>query len=104
MQQEKEPWRRTCGHARMTRAAATEGMLACAGSIWPRCLLLLTVGATGLALCACASAPLTSTWTAPDVWSLNPKGKIIAVVFISRDESTRRDRENVLAKDLSARN
>jgi hypothetical protein len=65
---------------------------------------LLTVGAAGLALCACASAPFPSTWTAPEVRSLDPKGKTIAVVFISRDESTRRDGENALAEDLSARN
>ena len=67
-----------------------------------RHLLLLTVGAVGLALCACASAPVTSTWTAPGVRTLNPKDKTIAVVFISRDENTRRDGENALAEELSA--
>lgn len=66
--------------------------------------LLLTVGAAGLALGACASAPLPSTWTAPEVRSLSPEGKTIAVVFISRDESTRRDGENALAEDLIAGN
>jgi hypothetical protein len=69
-----------------------------------RHLLLLTVGAAGLALCACASAPVTSTWTAPGVRTLNPKDKTIAVVFLSRDASTRRDGEHALAEDLSARN
>ena len=66
--------------------------------------LLLTVGAIGFAVCACASSPLISTWTAPEVWSLNAKGKTIAVVFISLDERKRRDGENVLAEDLTARN
>ena len=69
-----------------------------------RHFLLLTVGTAGLALCACTSTPLTSTWTAPEVRSLNPTGKTIAVVFISRDERTRRVGETALAKDLSVRN
>ena len=69
-----------------------------------RHLLLLTVGAAALALCACASQPLSYTWKAPGVRSLNPKDKTIAVVLISRDESTRRDGENALAEELSARN
>jgi hypothetical protein len=69
-----------------------------------RHFLFLTVGAAGFTLCACAGAPLTSAWTAPEVRSLNPTGKTIAVVFISRDASTRRDAENALAEELSARN
>lgn len=68
-----------------------------------RQFLLLTVGAAGLALCACASTPFTSTWEAPGVRTLNPKDKTMAVVFISRDESTRRDGEDALAEDLRAR-
>ncbi len=64
-----------------------------------RRLLLLAVGATVLALCACASTPFISTWTAPDAQSLNPAGRTIAVVFVSRDESQRReDGEATLAR------
>ena len=55
-------------------------------------------------LTGCAGQTLTSTWTAPEVWSLNPRGKTIAVALVSPNESTRRDGENALAEDLSARN
>ncbi len=68
-----------------------------------RHFLLLTIGAAVFALCACASTPFTSTWTAPDVQSLDPVGKTIAVVFVSRDESMRRAGEDALAAELTAR-
>jgi hypothetical protein len=67
-----------------------------------RHFLLLTACAAVIALCSCASTPFTSTWTAPDVRSLNPAGKTIAVVFISRDEKARRAGEDALAEDLTA--
>jgi hypothetical protein len=62
---------------------------------------MLTIGAAVLALCACASTPFISTWTARDVQSLNPAGKTIAVVYMSRDESLRSASEDVLAGDLT---
>jgi hypothetical protein len=64
---------------------------------------LLAVGAAVLALAGCASKPFTSTWTAPDVRSLNPAGKTIAVVFVSREESEWHAVEDALAADLTAR-
>ena len=60
------------------------------GIAMSRHFLLLTACAAVLALCSCASTPLTSTWAAPDVRSLDAAGKTIAVVFISRDEKARR--------------
>lgn len=68
-----------------------------------RHFLLLTIAAAVLALCACASTTFTSTWKAPDVRSLNPVGKTIAVVLVSRDENERRAGEDALAADLTAR-
>lgn len=57
-----------------------------------------------LLLVACATTTtLTSTWRAPDAQAINLTGKSIAVVFITADESQRRNGENALAWDLFER-
>ena len=53
---------------------------------------------------ACAgTTTFTSTWKAPAVQEVNPLGKTVAAVFLSRDESQRRAAEDDLAADLTAR-
>ena len=57
-----------------------------------------------LILGACAATTtFTSTWKAPEVQTVNPVGKTVAAMFISRDDSQRRAAEDGLAADLSAR-
>jgi hypothetical protein len=56
-----------------------------------------------LCLEACATTTFTSTWKAPDVAAINPAGKTVAAVFVSREESRRRAAEDTLAADLTAR-
>jgi hypothetical protein len=63
-----------------------------------RVLLLLSLS---LILTACSTTTFTSTWKAPDARALDPKGHQVAAVFISNDESSRREAEDVLAKKLN---
>jgi hypothetical protein len=56
-----------------------------------------------LLLGGCATTTFTSTWKAPDAKPVNPTGKTIAAIFVSRDESRRRAGEDALAADLRAR-
>ena|SRR5215469_1231154 len=65
-------------------------------------LRTLTLAAL-VCLAACATTTFTSTWKAPDVQAVNPAGKTVAAVFISKDESKRRAGEDALAGALSAR-
>jgi hypothetical protein len=59
------------------------------------------LGATLICVGAC-STTFTSTWKAADAQTIDPKGKIIAAVFVSGDEHTRSAAEDALAKDLCA--
>jgi hypothetical protein len=52
---------------------------------------------------ACATTTFTSKWKAPDVQAVNPAGKTVGAVFMSKDESKRRAGEDALAAALSAR-
>jgi len=61
--------------------------------------ILITALMSGV-LAACAS-PYTSTWSAPDVQPLQPQGKKVAAVVIAKDESTRRNGEVALARELT---
>ena len=61
------------------------------------------MGATVLALSACASTTFTSTWKAPDAVGISPVGKTIAAVFVTRDEGKRRAAEDAMARDLTER-
>ncbi len=63
----------------------------------------LVLGAAILALGACSSTTFTSTWKAPDVPALNPVGKTVAAVFVTRDEGKRRAAEDAMARDLTER-
>jgi hypothetical protein len=65
-------------------------------------LRTLTIAAL-FCLAACATTTFTSTWKAPDVQAVNPAGKTVAAVFISKDESKRRAGEDALAAALSTR-
>jgi hypothetical protein len=56
-----------------------------------------------LLLAGCATTTFTSTWKAPDAKPVNPSGKTIAAVFVSREESRRRAGEDALAADLRQR-
>ena len=61
------------------------------------------LGAVVLALSACSSTTFTSTWKAPDATGINPVGKTIAAVFVTRDEGKRRAAEDLLARDMTER-
>jgi hypothetical protein len=61
-----------------------------------------TLAALVLLVSACATTTFTSTWKAPGVGPINPAGKTVAAVFVSRDESRRRPAEDQLAADLTA--
>jgi hypothetical protein len=56
-----------------------------------------------LGLSACGTTTFTSTWKAPGTTAINPVGKTVAAVFVSRDESKRRAGEDALAADLTKR-
>jgi hypothetical protein len=63
----------------------------------------MVLGAVWLALSACSSTTFTSTWKAPDATGINPVGKTIAAVFVSRDEGKRRAAEDLMARDMTER-
>lgn len=51
-------------------------------------------------LAACASSPYTSTWSAPGVQPMQVSGAKVAAIVIAKDESTRRNGEVTLAREL----
>jgi hypothetical protein len=59
--------------------------------------------AAGVLLSACQTTTFTSTWKAPGTAPIDPIGKKVAAVFVSRDESQRRAGEDALAADLTQR-
>jgi len=61
------------------------------------------LGAAVLVLGACASTTFTSTWKAPGATGINPVGKTVAAVFMTRDEGRRRAAEDAMARDLTER-
>jgi hypothetical protein len=63
----------------------------------------LVLGAAVLALGACSSTTFTSTWKAPGATTINPAGKTVAAVFVTRDEGKRRAGEDAMARDLTER-
>lgn len=63
----------------------------------------LVLAAAVLALGACSSTTFTSTWKSPDVTTVNPVGKTVAAVFVTRDEGKRRAAEDAMARDLTER-
>jgi hypothetical protein len=65
---------------------------------------ITTVAAAALlGLMACATTTFTSTWKEPGATGINPVGKTIAAVFVSKDLSQRRAGEDALAADLTKR-
>ena len=62
----------------------------------------MTVAAAALYVTACGTTTFTSTWKAPGTAPIDPVGKTVAAVFVSRDESKRRPAEDQLAADLTA--
>jgi len=63
----------------------------------------MTMGLAVLCLAGCATTTFTSTWHAPGTAPLNPIGKTVAAVFVTRDEGKRRAGEDTLAADLTRR-
>jgi hypothetical protein len=78
-------------------AAPREGL-----NTMPQTLRRITIAAVVL-LAACGTTTFTSTWKAPGTAQINPIGKKVAAVFVSRDESKRRAGEDALAADLTQR-
>ena len=66
-------------------------------------LRALTAAAAALCITACGTTTFTSTWKDPTTPTLNPIGKTVAAVFVTRDEAKRRAGEDALAADLTAR-
>ena len=64
-------------------------------------LTALAVALTLLA--ACATTTLSSTWRSPSAQAISLTGRSIAVVFITNEESLRRNGENALAWNITAR-
>lgn len=56
---------------------------------------------TAIALSACASRPLVSSWSAPDARPLQLKGEKVAAVVMTSDITMRRAGEDALARELS---
>ncbi|MEJ0037648.1 MAG: hypothetical protein WDO68_16500 [Gammaproteobacteria bacterium] len=67
-----------------------------------RFLLVCCCSAT-LMLTACVTTTFTSTWKAPDAQGVDPTGKKVAAVYMTKDESSRRAAEDVLARKLTER-
>lgn len=63
-------------------------------------LLVLSLALVALTACA-TSTTFESTWKAPDAGVLRPEGRRIAAVFVSSDESSRREAEDTLVKRLN---
>ena len=51
----------------------------------------------------CASTTFTSTWKAPDAQGIDPAGRKVAAVFVTKDESSRRAAEDALVRKLNER-
>lgn len=66
-------------------------------------LRTFTTAAAMLWITACGTTTFTSTWKDPGTPTLNPIGKTVAAVFVTRDEAKRRAGEDALAADLTAR-
>jgi len=55
-----------------------------------------------VSLVACASTGLVSSWKAPDAQPLKGEGSKVAVLVMSKNESTRRAGEDALARQITA--
>jgi hypothetical protein len=64
-------------------------------------LRALTLALVVLCLAACETTTFSSTWKDPNTPTLDPVGKKVAAVFVSRDEAKRRAGETLLANDIS---
>jgi hypothetical protein len=56
-----------------------------------------------LAMSACASTQFASSWKAPGAGPLNFKGKKVAALIMSKEESSRYGSEDALARELTER-
>jgi len=64
-------------------------------------LAIVVIGTVSLV--ACASTGLVSSWKAPDAQPLKGEGSKVAVVVMTKNESTRRAAEDALAQRITAR-
>jgi len=65
--------------------------------------LRVLTAVAALCIAACGTTTFISTWKDPATPTLNPIGKTVAAVFVTRDEAKRRAGEDALAADLTAR-
>jgi hypothetical protein len=68
-----------------------------------RSLIALAFFGVAVAAVGCTSTTFTSTWKAPDAQVLDPAGRRVAAVFISKDESSRRVAEDTMVRRLQER-
>ncbi len=66
-------------------------------------LVRLLCCSAALMLTACASTSFVSTWKAPDAQVVDPSGKKVAAVYMTKDVSSRRAAEDILARKLTER-
>jgi hypothetical protein len=59
--------------------------------------------AAAVAAVGCAGTTFNSTWKAPEAQPLNFKGKKVAALIVSKDESVRYGAEEALAREITAR-
>ncbi|HEU4618762.1 MAG TPA: hypothetical protein VFV10_12035 [Gammaproteobacteria bacterium] len=59
--------------------------------------------AAAAGLSACASSGFVSSWQAPDAEPLQVQGAKVAAVVMMQDEGSRRDAEDALAREITAR-
>lgn len=67
-----------------------------------RVIRSLAVAALVMLAACVATTTFTSTWKAPDAQVINPAGKTVAAIFVTRNEAQRRAGEDALAADISA--
>jgi hypothetical protein len=61
------------------------------------------IAAAALTLAACASESFVSSWKAPDATPLQVEGAKVGAVVMVKDDAMRRDAEDTLAREISAR-
>ncbi|MFO7706850.1 MAG: hypothetical protein R6V84_01670 [Desulfobacterales bacterium] len=64
---------------------------------------MLLIAATALVVAACATAPFKTTWRAPEEGSFAIAGQKIAALYVSDVEATRRNAEEAMADEITAR-
>lgn len=71
-------------------------------SLGNRSLAITVALAAVIGLAGCGTTTFTSTWKAPNEQAINPAGKTVAAIFVSKNEAQRRAGEDALAAAITA--